>query len=128
MLSYTKNLRLIPITNCILSVETLHATSLHQAQTHTTTKMNINFYFLTFNSRAKPAMAHQRCASARGIVAEPPKRMRAKPEIREGDGADSPTRAQKKTSHPQSGGKFFFAAKRLAQIIVLRTIKLKIKN
>jgi hypothetical protein len=31
---------------------------------------------------------------ARGIVAEPPKRLSAKHERREGDGADSPTRAR----------------------------------
>jgi hypothetical protein len=47
------------------------------------------------DTRARSAIPRPSGAEARGIAAEPPKRMRAKPEMREGDGADSPTRARK---------------------------------
>jgi hypothetical protein len=48
---------------------------------------------------------------ARGIVAEPPSATRTSGAQREGDGADSPTRATKKASE----WRLFLCAQRLAQ-------------
>jgi hypothetical protein len=45
--------------------------------------------------RPKGATAHLWCAAARGIVAEPPA---SRQSLLAGDGADSPTRANKKTT------------------------------
>jgi hypothetical protein len=55
--------------------------------------LHSSFYIL--HLRPKGANAHQRCAAARGIAAEPPA---SRQSLLAGDGADSPTQAHKKTT------------------------------